>query len=55
MDQMIQTSISNFTVSGIENLDTDSKYKMLDGIFDEILENPLLDTNKDELVKSYIK
>ena len=35
-----------------KNLDTDSKYKMLDGIFDEILENPLLDTNKDELVKS---
>ena len=26
MDQMIKTSISNFTVSGIENLDTDSSY-----------------------------
>jgi len=42
MDQMIQTSISNFTVSGIENLDTDSSYLFISNHRDISLDAALL-------------
>ena len=42
MDQMIKTSISNFTVSGIENLDTDSSYLFISNHRDISLDAALL-------------
>ena len=42
MDQMIKTSISNFNVSGIENLDTDSSYLFISNHRDISLDAALL-------------
>ena len=42
MDQMIKSSISNFTVSGIENLDTDSSYLFISNHRDISLDAALL-------------
>ena len=42
MDQMIKSSISNFTVSGIQNLDTDSSYLFISNHRDISLDAALL-------------